>query len=188
MLACLKKSWEKLNEFLGQSSIHGLVYISSGNSTCGKITWILAVILSLLIAGYMIQAGLNEAKTNPLSTSIELVPVSEVPFPAITINTDQDVNPWGFLESTMNRLAFDDKYEWNISMKLRNDFKFLSNNVVKKMFWKMYTDRAYHQNWTVQDYKDYSTNESAPMVIGVRVLTVLKMRVFVYVYEARVSG
>ena len=131
MLACLKKSWEKLNEFLGQSSIHGLVYISSGNSTCGKITWILAVILSLLIAGYMIQAGLNEAKTNPLSTSIELVPVSEVPFPAITINTDQDVNPWGFLESTMNRLAFDDKYEWNISMKLRNDFKFLSNTVVK---------------------------------------------------------
>ena len=64
-------------------------------------------------------------------------------------------------------LAFDiasEKYEKK-AKKLRQDFRFLTYNVIRKMY-----EHLYHKKmeWSVEDFKDYRTKEYAPSAIRVR--------------------
>ena len=159
----------RFNEYLSQSTIHGLPYFSNARSKFEKILWILAVLTSLTLACYMIQTSLQEAKSNPIATNIEMIPIEKVPFPAITINADLDADPWGFIEKSFNMLAFDiasEKYEEK-AKKLHKDFKFLTYNVVRKMYEHLYHKKL-NEKWSVEDFKEYRAKDYAPSAIRVR--------------------
>ena len=159
----------RFNEYLSQSTIHGLPYFSNARSKFERTLWILAVLASLSLACYMIQTSLQEAKSNPIATNIEMIPIEKVPFPAITVNADLDADPWGFIEKSFNMLAFDianEKYEKKAE-KLRHDFRFLTYNVIKKMYEHLYHKKL-NENWSVEDFKDYRNKKYAPSAIRVR--------------------
>lgn len=71
--------------------------------------WLTAIVLSLTFAGHLIQEGLQEAAEEPILVTMKTVPISQVPFPAITISAENNgINPLGFMEKMMNVMAFYD--------------------------------------------------------------------------------
>ena len=171
----------RFNEYLSQSTIHGLPYFSNARSNFERVLWILAVLTSLTLACYMIQTSLHEVKINPIATNIEMIPIEKVPFPAITINADLDADPWGFIEKSFNMLAFDiasEKYEEK-AKKLRQDFRFLTYDVIRKMYEHLYHKKL-NEKWSVEDFKDYRTKEYAPSPIRVRNYSVFSFMCLIF--------
>ena len=74
-----------LSEFLESSSIHGLVYIASSRNKLGKISWTVITLLGFVAAGYLIYDSFNDWAESPTVTSMETFPISEVPFPEVTV-------------------------------------------------------------------------------------------------------
>ena len=52
------------------------------------------------------KLGLDEADKEPILTTLHTAKIDNVPFPAVTIGGDSNVNKWGFAEKIFNFLAF----------------------------------------------------------------------------------
>ncbi len=94
-------------------------------------------------------------------TTIDTTTVKNVPFPAITIRGDGDVNPWGFVEKVLNMLAFmciDDKDPASCqeSAELRTTFQFLLKAIIDEM--KTHIDE-WADPFTLQMIKDYPNDD-----------------------------
>ena len=75
---------ENFRNYLESSTVHGLVYISTTRRLV-RFFWILVVITGFTGAGYLIQTSFQEWNNNPVKTTIETRPISEVNFPLITV-------------------------------------------------------------------------------------------------------
>ena len=86
---------EGVRTFLESSTIHGLTYISTTRRLV-KFFWILIVIGGFTGAGVLIYQSFDNWTDNPVTTTIETIPISEVRFPKITVcppkNTFTDLN------------------------------------------------------------------------------------------------
>ena len=88
----------------------------------------------------------------------------QVPFPAVTIKSSEDLNQWAFPQKALNTLAFDcadGKYPCSQSEHIRNDFKFLIVEVIKQMN-KTLEENAQESNISLLEewknyYPDYKT-------------------------------
>ena len=76
---------DSLKEFLEQSTIHGLVYISSAPSKFSKAFWFLIVLTGFSCAAYLINSSYADWQASPIATAISTHPISEVDFPTVTI-------------------------------------------------------------------------------------------------------
>ena len=89
-----------LREFLESSTIHGLVYISTAkvgvresglfNDDClqtktGKLLWFLIVCIGFMVASYLINSSYVDWQKSPVSTTITTHPLSDLPFPTVTV-------------------------------------------------------------------------------------------------------
>ena len=74
-----------LYEFLESTTIHGLVYISTCKNRWARVLWICTIILGFGGAGYLIYDSFNDWAESPTVTSVETFPISDVPFPEVTI-------------------------------------------------------------------------------------------------------
>ena len=97
---------ETISNYLQETSIHGCFYLQNGRNLAEKLIWSLIIILGLTFSSVMIHKTIQEANDSPILTNIDTIEVSEIPFPAITIGPDNEVNSWGFLEKSLNWLAF----------------------------------------------------------------------------------
>ncbi len=50
-----------------------------------RLVWSAVVVASVSYSAHLVTQSLREARTNPISTSVESVPVQDLPFPAVTI-------------------------------------------------------------------------------------------------------
>ena len=71
-------------EFLEASTIHGLVYIPSGNRFI-RLFWIVVVITGFSIASVLIHQSFDNWSSNPVKTTIETRPISDLRFPVVTV-------------------------------------------------------------------------------------------------------
>ena len=76
---------DSLKEFLEQSTIHGLVYISSAPSKLSKIFWFLIVLAGFSCAAYLISSSYADWQASPIATSISTHPISQLDFPTVTV-------------------------------------------------------------------------------------------------------
>ena len=108
----LKAGWitvkENIITYLLTTTIHGLRYLHDGRNLFEKLIWLIIIGASFSGAIWFILNGLNEANDEPILTSLETIEVKNVPFPAITIGGDDNVNKWGFVEKFLNFLTFYD--------------------------------------------------------------------------------
>ena len=85
----MPSSWRMVQttlcEFLESSTIHGLVYISRSRSKLAKALWICIKSLGFITAGYLIYDSFNDWSESPTITSVETLPISEVPVPEVAI-------------------------------------------------------------------------------------------------------
>ena len=75
---------DHVKEFLDNSTIHGLSFISS-TRRWSRLFWILVVIGGFSGAGYMIYTSFHNWGQSPISTTIETLPISELTLPNVTV-------------------------------------------------------------------------------------------------------
>ena len=87
---------EGVRMFLESSTIHGLVYISTTKKRLIKIFWILIVTGGFTGAGYLIYESFNDWSKNPVKTTTENMPITDITFPKVTVcppkNTFTELN------------------------------------------------------------------------------------------------
>ena len=98
---------EHVKEFLESSSIHGLSWISR-TRRYARLFWILVILLGITGAGYLINLSFTNWGQNPITTTIETLPISQIKFPNVTVclpkNSILDLN-YDFEES--KKVKFD---------------------------------------------------------------------------------
>ena len=86
---------EGVSSFLEDSTIHGLNYIST-TKKYARLFWVLVVVAGFSTAGYMIQTSFKDWAVNPIRTTLETMPISEIKLPKVTVcppvNTYTDLN------------------------------------------------------------------------------------------------
>ena len=78
-------SFQVLWEFLENSTIHGLYYIATARSKLSKTIWVLIILLSFCLAGYLIHRSFTNWEKSPISTSVQTDSISSAPFPRVTV-------------------------------------------------------------------------------------------------------
>ena len=85
-----------VKEFLESSTIHGLVYISTTKRLV-RLLWLCVVILGFSGAGVLIHQSFSSWTASPVSTTIEVLPITELDLPNVTVcppkNTFITLNP-----------------------------------------------------------------------------------------------
>ena len=74
-----------VREYLEASSLAGLSFISNSKSIWSRSTWISAFLLFIFLAVYQIDSTFKSWDKNPVSTDIEVLPISGVKLPGITV-------------------------------------------------------------------------------------------------------
>ena len=141
------RPWKKiLLQYLDQSTIHGIKYISNTSGALNKCIWTVVIVLVFALASCLIYKSLSEAANNPMTTYIDTKHVSEIPFPAVTVSASYPTRPQGFMGQVLDRFCFDqagrisnfvftsDVNKNNCSVKnstflLRQDFKTIIEQV-----------------------------------------------------------
>ena len=75
---------EVLKQFLESSTIHGLQYISSTRSIL-RLTWILIIVAGFSFAAILIYESFDNWNKNPITTTIETLPITEITLPKVTV-------------------------------------------------------------------------------------------------------
>ena len=70
-------SMDGLNEFLDSSTIHGLSHIAK-NRRLLRLLWIIVVLAGFTGAGLLIKEALDNWSEAPVSTTTEILPISQV--------------------------------------------------------------------------------------------------------------
>ena len=74
-----------LRDFLENSTVHGLVHISTAKSRAARTLWVTIVIACFAVAIYMITSSYKEWQEAPVSTTITTHPITDLEFPAVTV-------------------------------------------------------------------------------------------------------
>ena len=96
----------ELNSFSEATTIHGLTYLSKGQTLCTRIIWSLIVLVAAVVAGFFLYetiSGFNEKYT---STTTESKSVNEFPFPAVTFHPGDFICEDAFLRIFLNQFEF----------------------------------------------------------------------------------
>ena len=73
-----------MKEFLDNSTIHGLSYIST-TKRFSKLFWIVIVLSGFLGASILINSSFQEWKESPIKTIIETFSIERIEFPVVTV-------------------------------------------------------------------------------------------------------
>ena len=113
----LMSRWNVIKEnvitYLATTTIHGLRYLYDGRNCVEKFVWLIIILGCFTGCFNLIGQSLDEAAKEPILTTVETTEVQNVPFPAITIGGDANINEWGFVEKFFNFLAF-----YNVNQKV----------------------------------------------------------------------
>ena len=74
-----------VRDFLENSTIHGLVHISTAKSKSARATWVVIVAACFGIAIYMVTDSYKDWQESPVSTTITTHPITELEFPTVTV-------------------------------------------------------------------------------------------------------
>ena len=74
-----------IQEFLENSTIHGLVHISTAKSRLARAAWFAIVVACFAMAIMMITTSYKEWQESPVSTTITTHTIEELDFPSVTV-------------------------------------------------------------------------------------------------------
>ena len=73
-----------LTSFLSNSTIHGLVHIPAARRL-SRLFWVFVVVAGLVGSAYLILKSFRGWQESPISTSVEVLPITEITFPNVTV-------------------------------------------------------------------------------------------------------
>ena len=84
-MAVINMASASIWEFLENSTIHGLVHVSTAKSRAARAGWVAIVVSCFSIAISMITSSYKEWQESPVSTTITTHLITELEFPAVTV-------------------------------------------------------------------------------------------------------
>ena len=75
---------DSMQNFLETSTVHGLTHISAARKYV-RLFWIIVVIAGFIGAGVLIYQSFEDWIDNPITTTIETLPMTEITFPKVTV-------------------------------------------------------------------------------------------------------
>ena len=75
---------DSMQNFLETSTVHGLTHISAARKYA-RLFWIIVVIAGFIGAGVLIYQSFEDWIDNPITTTIETLPMTEITFPKVTV-------------------------------------------------------------------------------------------------------
>ena len=105
---------ENFTSFLESSTIHGLAYLATASRKLVKLFWLIVVTAGFIGAGILIFKSFKDWNENPITTTIETLPIENVTFPKVTVcppkNTYTDLN-YDLLRTEGMKLSEDTRKE-----------------------------------------------------------------------------
>ena len=74
-----------MEEYLSNSSIHGLVHIHNAKSGVSKAAWVVIVTAGFVTAAILISNAYGAWVESPVSTVVTIRPISDLQFPEVTV-------------------------------------------------------------------------------------------------------
>ena len=81
---------EDIKTFLSLSTIHGLAWIPISKFRILKLFWLIVVTSGFVTATYLIVKSFRGWDESPIATSVDVLPISEITFPNITVCPPKD--------------------------------------------------------------------------------------------------
>ena len=138
--------WDGVQNFLESSSIAGLGRIASTRKYA-RLFWITIVFAGFTGAGIMINISFKQWEENPITTTIESRPITELTFPKVTVcpprNTYTDLNY--DLKMTKNMSLDNDTRNEHLEYALELLYDPLYKSVMRNLSMLEENDRYY--NW-----------------------------------------
>ncbi len=147
-----------VSDYLTNSSLHGFRYVRESKTFLGRFAWILLICSAFLAAGLIIARTLHETAQNPFVTTVEQVPVQDIPFPALSTQQVQDAKPWNtFAANVLNNVYFDcfEKSDCERS-EVYEEISFVVDHFVGKLFDSLYqglSDDSQHKLFVKPSYR-----------------------------------
>ena len=85
----LPSTMEEVRKFLESSSIHGLARIST-DKKYGRLFWIFVVFFGFCGTVVLINQSFQNWENNPVTTTIETLPIKDITFPKVTVCPPKD--------------------------------------------------------------------------------------------------
>ena len=92
---------DTFQKFCRSSTIHGTYFLAETSNRYAKFMWGLVVVISIAIAGMIIQYSYDSWETSPDITSVRQIPIEKVQFPAVTICPIDDTRRVNISQITM---------------------------------------------------------------------------------------
>ena len=74
----------EINLFLNSTTIHGLSYIPASRKLL-KLFWLAVVLAGFTCSASLILKSFRGWQESPISTSVEVLPITEITFPNVTV-------------------------------------------------------------------------------------------------------
>ena len=132
----------ELNSFAEKTSIHGFSYLAKTSHCLTNIIWSLFLGIAFTVAVIMIQQNFEDAQNHPLSTTLDTISVTEVPFPAISIYPGGFRNEKAMFKRMFDYLTFE-RYEETDGLGNNTEFLRLWGNI----FWQTYENTYFCSNF-----------------------------------------
>ena len=104
---------EEIRSFLSNSTIHGLYYISTARKF-PRLFWIVVVTAGFVGASLMIVGSFRGWAESPVDTSVEIVDITDVKFPTVTVCPPSNTMTLLNYPLTVNISQFDEKFRMEL--------------------------------------------------------------------------
>ena len=109
------KPLKLLSQYFEETTVHGIKYIVKGDRIHDRLFWLLVVLATFFATFEINRAYLVTASKNPLAISLSTVPVSNVPFPAVTVSAGKVWNPMGYVRKALSGFQIDAEVDCKIA-------------------------------------------------------------------------
>lgn len=75
---------KNINNYFKESSLHGLLYISTADNCLERFVWTILVIVQIILASFLVQESWLTWEQSPVVTSVDLMGIENLDFPAVT--------------------------------------------------------------------------------------------------------
>ena len=138
-VSTLKSYCEK---YFDNTTVHGFSYVLTGENRLERIAWVFLVIFAFMGAFTLIAIYIDEAVADPIAIQLSTIPVKEIPFPAVTIDSGQQWNVMGFPRKALYTEQPDEDSPGR-DMKRKCFFLWLANTVQNVLSCQRSTCRSY---------------------------------------------
>ncbi len=97
--------------YLHETTIHGFRYLAPDEIGSRNLLefffWVSGIVAAFAATTLMLYQSFDEGRKFPILTTVDTINVNKVPFPAITVDAGEVVNPWGHAERLIDLFDYE---------------------------------------------------------------------------------